>query len=211
MYYVLSCNDRVRLPAQFFSMKLEEALTQILREKYERRVNKDTGVSLAVWNVKPEGDGLVIPGDNAAYYDVKFDTLTYLPQINEIIESEVSEVVEFGGFVTLGPIEALVHLSQIANDFLTYNKKTQTFVGRESKKFLKKGDHVFAKISTVSMKNNIPETKIGLTMRPDGLGKDEWISAKKAAAAEPGTAPKGHAEPKKESEPKKEAKKKKKE
>ena len=133
MYYVLSCNDRVRLPAQFFSMKLEEALTQILREKYERRVNKDTGVSLAVWNVKPEGDGLVIPGDYAAYYDVKFDTLTYLPQINEIIESEVSEVVEFGGFVTLGPMEALVHLSQIANDFLTYNKKTQTFVGRESK------------------------------------------------------------------------------
>ena len=210
MYYVLSCNDRVRLPAQFFSMKLEEALTQILREKYERRVNKDTGVSLAVWNVKPEGDGLVIPGDNAAYYDVKFDTLTYLPQINEIIESEVSEVVEFGGFVTLGPMEALVHLSQIANDFLTYNKKTQTFVGRESKKFLKKGDHVFAKISTVSMKNNIPETKIGLTMRPDGLGKDEWISAKKAAV-ESGTESKGHAEPKKESEPKKEAKKKKKE
>jgi len=204
MYYVLSCNDRVRLPAQFFSMKLEEALTQILREKYERRVNKDTGVSLAVWNVKPEGDGLVIPGDNAAYYDVKFDTLTYLPQINEIIESEVSEVVEFGGFVTLGPIEGLVHLSQIANDFLTYNKKTQTFVGRESKKFLKKGDHVFAKISTVSMKNNIPETKIGLTMRPDGLGKDEWISAKKASV-ESGT------EAKKEGEPKKEGKKKKKE
>ncbi len=203
MYYVLSCNDRVRLPAQFFSMKLEEALTQILREKYERRVNKDTGVSLAVWNVKPEGDGLVIPGDNAAYYDVKFDTLTYLPQINEIIESEISEVVEFGGFVTLGPIEGLVHLSQIANDFLTYNKKTQTFVGRESKKFLKKSDHVFAKISTVSMKNNIPETKIGLTMRPDGLGKDEWISAKKASA-ESGT-------DKKEAEPKKEAKKKKKE
>ncbi|MFA6214185.1 MAG: DNA-directed RNA polymerase [Candidatus Micrarchaeia archaeon] len=206
MYYVLSCKDRVRLPAQFFSMKLEEALTQILREKYERRVNKDTGVSLAVWNVKPEGDGLVIPGDNAAYYDVGFDTLTYLPQINEIIESEVSEVVEFGAFVTLGPIEGLVHLSQIANDFLTYNKKTQTFVGRESKKFLKKSDHVFAKISTVSMKNNIPETKIGLTMRPDGLGKDEWISTKKAPE---GADAKPHAEPKKESAEKKEKKKKK--
>jgi DNA-directed RNA polymerase subunit E' len=191
MYYVLSCKDRVRLPAQFFSMKLEDALTQILREKYERRVNKDSGVSLAVWNVKPEGDGLVIPGDNAAYYDVEFDTLTYLPQVNEIVESEVSEVVEFGAFVALGPMEGLVHLSQIANDFLTFNKKAQSFVGRESKKFLKKGDHVFAKISTVSMKNNIPETKIGLTMRPDGLGKEEWIGAKKAEPAE------GKKEPKK--------------
>jgi len=179
MYYILTCKDKVRLPAQFFSMKLGDALTQILREKYERRVHKDTGVSLAVWNVKADDDGIVIPGDCAAYFDVTFDVLTYLPVVNEIIESEVSEAVEFGAFVTMGPIEGLVHLSQIANDFLTYNKKLGAFSGRESKKSIKKGDHVFAKISTVSMKNNIPETKIGLTMRPDGLGKDEWIGAKK--------------------------------
>jgi len=185
MYYVLSCKDRVRLPAQYFSMKLEDSLTQILREKYERRVDKDSGVSLAVWNAKAAGDGIVIPSDNAAYYDVEFDVLTYQPQINEIVESEVSETVEFGVFLALGPMEGLVHLSQIANDFLTYNKKTMSFTGRESKKSLKKADHVFAKISTVSMKNSIPETKIGLTMRPDGLGKDEWIS-RKAEPAEVG-------------------------
>ncbi|VVB99741.1 DNA-directed RNA polymerase subunit E' [uncultured archaeon] len=184
MYSVLTCHDRVRLPAQYFSMKLEDALTQILREKYERRVDKESGVSLAVWNVKPAGDGIVIPGDNAAYYDVEFDVLSYLPQVNEIIETEVSEVVEFGAFLTLGPMEGLVHLSQIANDFLTFNKKTMSFTGRESKKALKKADHVFAKISTVSMKGSIPETKIGLTMRPDGLGKEEWLSGKKAEAAD---------------------------
>lgn len=184
MYYVLTCKDRVRLPAQYFSMKLEDALTQILREKYERRIDKDAGVLLAVWNSKAVGDGIVIPSDNAAYYDVEFNVLTYLPQINEIIESDVSEIVEFGTFLALGPIEGLVHLSQIANDFLTYNKKTMSFTGRESKKSLKKSDHVFAKISTVSMKSSIPETKIGLTMRPDGLGKEEWISSKKAEPAE---------------------------
>jgi DNA-directed RNA polymerase subunit E' len=184
MYFVLSCKDRVRLPAQYFSMKLDDALAQILREKYERRVDKDSGVTLAVWNAKPEGDGIVIPGDNAAYYDVSFDVLTYLPQVNEVIESSVSELVEFGTFVSLGPMEGLVHLSQMANDYLTYNKKTVSFVGRESKKSIRKGDHVFAKISTVSMKNSIPETKIGLTMRPSGLGKEEWIGEAPAAAEE---------------------------
>ena len=185
MYFVLSCKDKVRLPAQFFSMKLEDALMQILREKYERRIDKDAGVMLALWNVRPEGDGIVIAGDNAAYYEVAFDVLAYHPLVNEVIETDVSEIVEFGAFLSLGPMEGLVHLSQIANDFLTYNKKTQTFTGRESKKALKKGDHVFAKISTVSMKGSIPETKIGLTMRPDGLGKDEWLAGKKAAAEEP--------------------------
>lgn len=184
MYYVLTCKDKVRLPAQFFSMKLEDALTQILREKYERRIDKDAGIVLALWNAKAEGDGLVIAGDNAAYYEVAFDVLAYHPLVNEVIESEAAEIVEFGTFLSMGPMEGLVHLSQIANDFLTYNKKTLSFTGRESKKSLKKGDHVFAKISTVSMKASIPETKIGLTMRPDGLGKDEWLAAKKVAGAE---------------------------
>lgn len=187
MYHVLSCHDRVRLPAQYFAMKLEDALQQILREKYERRIDKDAGVALAVWNAKAAGDGIVIPGDNAAYYDVAFDVLCYMPQVNEIIESDVSELVEFGTFLALGPMEGLVHLSQIANDFLTFNKKTMSFTGRESKKALKKGDHVYAKISTVSMKTTIPETKIGLTMRPDGLGKEEWLAGKKAAAEAEGT------------------------
>ena len=183
MYSVLTCKDHVRLPAQFFSMKLEDALTQILREKYERRIDKDAGVCLAVWNIKPEGDGVVIPGDSAAYYDVAFDVLAYHPQVNEVVESEVSEIVEFGAFLALGPMEGLVHLSQIANDFLTYNKKTQAFTGRESKKAIKKGDRVYAKISTVSMKTSIPETKIGLTMRPDGLGKQEWMDEAKAKSS----------------------------
>ena len=184
MYFVLSCKDKVRLPAQYFSMKLEDSLTQILREKYERRIDKDAGIVLALWNARPEGDGIVIAGDNAAYYNVDFEVLAYHPLVNEVIETEVAEIVEFGAFLSMGPMEGLVHLSQIANDFLTYNRKTQTFTGRESKKSLKKGDHVFAKISTVSMKNSIPETKIGLTMRPDGLGKDEWVSARKPAGEE---------------------------
>jgi len=183
MYYVLTCKDKVRLPAQLFALKLDDALTQILRDKYERRVDKDAGVILSLWNAKPQGDGLVIAGDNAAYYEVSFDVLAYHPVVNEVIETEVSEIVEFGAFLQLGPMEGLVHLSQIANDFLTYNKKTQAFTGRESKKLLRKGDHVFAKISTVSMKGNIPETKIGLTMRPEGLGKDEWLSAHKPSAS----------------------------
>src|SRR3989338_3670563 len=101
MYSVLTCKDHVRLPAQYFSMKLEDALTQILREKYERRIDKEAGVLLAVWNIRPEGDGIVIPGDNAAYYDAVFDVLAYQPQVNEIVESEVSETVEFGAFVPL--------------------------------------------------------------------------------------------------------------
>jgi len=176
MYQVITVSDRVRLPAQNFTMKLTDGLRQILRERYERRIDKENGIVLGIWNVKPEGDGLVIPSDPAAYYDVKFEALTYLPVVNEVIEAEVAELVEFGAFLQMGSLEGLVHLSQIANDFLTYNKRLPAFVGKESKKSLKKGDHVLAKISTVSLKSSLSETKIGLTMRPEGLGKDEWVA-----------------------------------
>ncbi|MFH0927630.1 MAG: DNA-directed RNA polymerase [Candidatus Micrarchaeota archaeon] len=187
MYNVITVQDRVRLPAQNFSMELSSGLTQILREKYERRMDKDSGIVLSVWDVKPIGDGTVIPSDGAAYYDVEFSALAYHPQVNEVVEASVSEIVEFGAFVGLGPIEGLIHLSQITNDFLNYNKKSAAFSGKESKKSLKKGDTVYAKVTTVSMKQNLSDTKIGLSMRPLGLGKDEWVEKedKKAPSAEP--------------------------
>ncbi|MFH1094921.1 MAG: DNA-directed RNA polymerase [Candidatus Micrarchaeota archaeon] len=184
MYQMITVYDRVRLPAQYFSMKVSEGLMSILRENYERRIDRNLGIVLLVSNVQAQGDGMVIPSDGAAYYDVKFDALTYLPAVNEVVEAEVSELVEFGAFVGIGSVEGLIHLSQIANDFLNYNKKTPAFVGKESKKTLKKGDRVLAKVSTISLKSSLSETKIGLTMRPEGLGKLEWIDerAKKTAA-----------------------------
>lgn len=204
MYQVLTGHDRVRLPPQLFSMKLTDGLTQMLREKFERRIDRDYGIVLNIFEVEPEGDGIVIPGDGSAFYDVKFKALTYLPQVNEVVEAEVSELVEFGAFVGIGSLEGLIHLSQIANDFLTYNKKIPAFTGKESKKALKKGELVFAKISTVSLKSTIGETKIGLTMRPEGLGKTEWIEERERKAASGESEEKKPKKEKKEKEEKKE-------
>ena len=190
MYNVLTVQDRVRLPAQNFSMELSSGLTQILREKYERRIDKDSGIVLSIWGVSPIGDGRVIPSDGAAYYDVEFSALTYSPAVNEVVEANVSEIVEFGAFVGLGPIEGLIHLSQITNDFLNYNKKSAAFSGKESKKSLRKGDTVYAKVTTVSMKQHLSDTKIGLSMRPTGLGKDEWVEKDEKRAANAGDAKK---------------------
>ncbi|MFN3910239.1 MAG: DNA-directed RNA polymerase [Candidatus Anstonellaceae archaeon] len=175
MFYLLKVEDRLRFPAKDFAMNLKNALLHIAREKYERTVDNDSTVILSVSNLNPLGDGLIIPGDDAAYYDVEFDALVYKPEINEIVECPITEVMEFGVFVSIGPLEGLVHLSQITNDFLTYNRKAGSFVGKESKKTLKKGDIVYAKVATVSLKGPISEAKIGLTMRPVGLGKIEWI------------------------------------
>ncbi len=44
--------------------------------------------------------------------------LTYMPFVEEVVAGEVTELAEFGAFVRIGPIDGLVHVSQITNDFL---------------------------------------------------------------------------------------------
>jgi DNA-directed RNA polymerase subunit E'/Rpb7 len=44
---------------------------------------------------------------------------------------------------------------------------------------IKKGDTVYAKVSTISMRNTIQDIKIALTMRAEGFGKPEWIKEDK--------------------------------
>ena len=61
----------------------------------------------------------------------------------------------------------------------------QRLVGKESKRELRVGDKVRARVVTISLNEISPrESKIGLTMRQPGLGKHEWIveDQNKAAA-----------------------------
>ncbi|MDO8553299.1 MAG: DNA-directed RNA polymerase [Candidatus Micrarchaeota archaeon] len=187
MYYIKTVNDKIRLPPEMFGSKVEDALLHILRDRFERRMFKEIGLILSVDNPKVLGNGIVIPGDSGAYYGVQFDALTFLPQVNEVYECEIKEIVEFGGFAVIGPLQGLLHVSQISKEKFFYDKKAKTLGSKAEKRSIKKGDTAIIKVSTVSLKGSTTETKIGLTMRPDGLGKHEWLDekAKKVAKAEP--------------------------
>ncbi|MGC8538750.1 MAG: DNA-directed RNA polymerase [Candidatus Micrarchaeia archaeon] len=176
--------DLVSLPPEYFSKKIDEAMTELLRSKYERLMDRDLGIILVVYNIRDISDGFILPGDPNTHHYVTFDVLTFNLEPEEVVMGEVSEVTEFGCFVRIGPIDGLVHLSQITTDFMNYDRKAGMFVARSSGKTLKKGDTVFAKVSTVSIKNTIKDSKIALTMRPEGLGKLEWITETAAPARE---------------------------
>jgi len=179
MYRILTVSDTVRVPPSYFTMDLNAAVQKLIQDKYERRVDMENGVVLKVWNVHDAKGGKVVLGDGAAYYDVKYNALTFIPEVHEIIEGEVSEVMDFGAFVSLGPFDGLVHLSQITNEFVSFDKKAGTLTTKGTKKVIRKGDIVRAKVVTVSLKPTIPETKIALTMKGDGLGKLEWLAEEK--------------------------------
>ncbi len=175
MYYIHTIKDTISIPPSNFGEDIQTTATQILRSKYERTIDKELGIILALFDVKDISDGFILPGDPSTHHNVRFNLLTFNLDVGEVVTGEVSELVDFGCFVRLGPIDGLVHMSQITNDFINYDRKSSAFVSRTSGKNLKKGDTVYAKVSTISLKNNIKDTKIALTMRPDGLGKLEWL------------------------------------
>ena len=179
MYKIITVLDVVRVPPTYFALDLRSAIEQILRDKYERTVDLENGVILRIWNVRDIIGGRVVPGDGAAYYNVRYDALTFLPELHEVIEGEITEVLDFGIFVSVGPLDGLVHLSQITNEFVSYDKKAEALITKTTKRTLRKGEKVRAKIVTVSLRPTIPEVRIALTMKGEGLGKLEWLEKEK--------------------------------
>jgi len=184
LYYKYTIKDTISIPPSYFGEDLNKVATELLRQKYERTLDKDMGIVLAVYNVRDISDGYLLPGDPSTHHNLTFDALTFKLEVEEVVVGEVSEPVEFGCFVRVGPLEGLVHLSQITSDFISFDRKSGVLSSKNTGKVLKKGDVVYAKVSTISWKSNIKDTKIALTMRPEGLGKEEWLLEEEKPAKE---------------------------
>jgi len=77
--------------------------------------------------------------------------------------------------VRIGPEDALLHVSQIMDDFITYDEKHGVLAGRESHRNLGKGNMVRGRIIAVSFPRGGSGGKIGITLRQPFLGRIEWI------------------------------------
>ena len=118
----------------------------------------------------------MIHGDGAMYQKVTFNALTFKPELQEVIDAVVCEIVEFGAFCHIGPLDALVHMSQIMNDYVEVDSESEVITGKEKKQVLQTGDPVRARIVAVSLNElSSRESKIGLTMRQPSLGAHSWI------------------------------------
>lgn len=174
MFKLVKIKDTVSVPPNRFEEDRKKVVLDILRESYEGSTDKDLGVVVCVTEVEEVGKGKVVMGDASSYHDVTFTALIYEPTLHEITPGEVVEIVDFGAFVRIGPIDALAHVSQITDDYISHDSKKAALIGKETNRKLKEGDKVRARIVSISMAKGKRE-KIGLTMRQPGLGKFEWI------------------------------------
>ncbi len=173
MFYRTEVKDHVRVPPELFNLSREEAVIKRIKKDYEGYISKDLGIVIDVDKINNINEGQVIPGDGAAYYETVFELLTFKPDLQEVMLGRIKDVADFGAFISLGPIEGMIHVSQTMDDFVSFSKD-KVLLGKESKKSLKVGDKCKARIIAVSYKD-ITNPKLGLTMRQAGLGKIEWI------------------------------------
>ncbi|HUR63539.1 MAG TPA: DNA-directed RNA polymerase [Candidatus Thermoplasmatota archaeon] len=188
MYRIIQMSDTVRIPPEQMTEDLQGTIAKLVQGSFEGRLNKTHGITVLTTAVRPDGEGQVIHGDGAIYQKVAFDALVFKPDNQEVVDGIVAEVVEFGAFVHIGPLDALVHMSQVMNDFMTADVHNERLVGKETGRTLEVGENVRARIVTASLNELSPrESKIGLTMRQPGLGKFEWIDEDRRKRPEGGS------------------------
>lgn len=168
--------DTVRIDPTLLGEDVLVNVKKALKTKLEGKVDKKIGCLVAVCDVENIGEGHILYGDGAVYYDVTFKAIMFMPENQEVIEGEVLETVSFGVFVGIGPMDGLLHVSQITDEFMSYDSKNGRLISKSGKKALGEGDHVRARIVAVSINERDPrESKIGMTMRQAALGRIQWI------------------------------------
>ncbi|MFX1497755.1 MAG: DNA-directed RNA polymerase [Promethearchaeota archaeon] len=175
MFKLFQIQGKIEIPPFLFDQPKEVSARIILSEDYEGIITKDYGFIIAIVDVVDVGPGIIIPGNANTFHEVEFTILAFKPVISEVVEGEVVEVVDFGAFIRLGPLDGLVHVSQICDDYISYEQVGNRFIGKETGKILEVNDVVRSKIIAVSLGTG-RSGKLGLTMRQKFLGKEEWIT-----------------------------------
>lgn len=173
MFYEIEAQGHIRVPPEDFSEDTKKAVLKRLNSDFENFISKNLGIVFGVTDLLDIKEGVIIPGDGAAYYDTRFKILTYLPEMQEIILGNISEITEFGAFLNIGPVDGMIHVSQTMDDYVSFSK-SNTLTGKESKKALKVKDICRARIIAISYKDML-NPKLGLTMRQPWLGNIKWI------------------------------------
>jgi DNA-directed RNA polymerase subunit E' len=179
MFYTVEVRDYVRVEPKLFGLETSNAVAKQLQEIYANYHDKEIGEVIGILSVLEVGDGVIIPGDGAAYYNSRFKLLVWKPELQELVHCIVDEITNFGAFINLGVMKGMIHISQTMDDYVSFSS-TNTLLGKDSKKILKKRDACLARVVAISYKGDTP--KIGLTMRQPGLGKLDWIAEEKKKA-----------------------------
>jgi DNA-directed RNA polymerase subunit E' len=175
LFQIAEVEDIIRIDPINFGDNLNSIAEKILKGRYESTITPELGYVILIMNVKTEKTGKIIPGDGGTYHTVNFKLLSFLPKLQEIVEGEVVEITDFGAFIRVGPTDALLHLSQITDEYLNSDVRQGLITAKESNRTVKVGTTMRVRITALSLSRGTSLGKIGVTCRQPFLGSSEWI------------------------------------
>jgi DNA-directed RNA polymerase subunit E' len=176
MYKIVTIKEKIKVTPEKLGLSAREAIEKSIEESLEGKIDSKSGlIFLSLVSIDKIEEGKIYPADPNVYYQTTFKMLVFKPELHELVIGEVVDNLDFGSFVRIGPIDGLVHISQLMDDYVSFDKKNSVFLGKQTKKTLKIGDKVLARIISISWKE---QNKIGLTMRQQGLGALHWFKKK---------------------------------
>lgn len=195
MYFIIETNETVRVPPENLGEEFEDTAMFVAINNVEERIgvldreivrdpNDRRYLNLIVLEANLEGEGRIVHGDGGVYQVVNLKILAFQPTMQEVIEGDIIDVKKFGAFVSLGPLDGLLHVSQVMDDRIEVDEDNKRMIGKDTKKDLRSGDNIRARIVALSLSDSsVDESKIGLTMRQNFLGKFSWLKTEGKGAA----------------------------
>ncbi len=175
MFQIIDAEDVVRVEPLNFSESLNKMAEKMLKIKYESTLSPEFGYIVLIINVKADKIGKILPSDGATYHSVHFKILTYLPKLQEVVEGEVVEITDFGAFIRIGPTDALLHLSQITDEYLNSDVRQGLITAQQSSRTINIGTRMRVRVTALSLARGSSMGKIGVTCRQPFLGAIDWI------------------------------------
>ena len=77
MFYLTEVEDYVRVDPKLFGLPTSDSVREQLDETYGDYYEKELGRVISVVEVLNVGEGVIIPGDGAAYYRCNFKLLVW--------------------------------------------------------------------------------------------------------------------------------------
>ena len=112
MFYRIQVQDHVRVPPKLFGDNVKKSVLESAKKLYTGLIDQELGVVVTVEDIKEIGEGVIIPGDGASYYTTILSILSYKPELQEVVTGKIREIADFGAFLTLGPLDGMIHVSQ---------------------------------------------------------------------------------------------------
>ena len=138
MFKFVTLEDAIRIPPKRFGEDIDKVGYEQLKMKYDGMVDEELGYVIGVTRLKVNPFGKIIPGEGSTYHKVEFSLLTFYPKIQEVDEGETVEIADFGAFLRVGPVDALLHVSQLMDDYISHDEKQGVLMGKESRRLAAK-------------------------------------------------------------------------